>query len=354
MTPKPLLYTNFKINDDEIIINRIDYQKEYEVYETISNKFVILFLDLDLSIINLLSKQIFDILIGNKKIYYIIVNSYSHIKFNRKIQDILNPRGFNAVGGMFELKNKLKKEVIEPLKNPSKYERFKLTVPNGILLFGPPGCGKTFIVKKLAEEIGYAFFDIKHSDLASTYIHGMVEKIRDVFKKATESKPSIIFFDEIDGLIPSKDSLSGNESYKQEEINEFLMQFNDAAKNNILIIGATNRPQLIDKALLRPGRMDKIIYVSPPDKAARLELFKIYLSGVPTKNIDYERLAILTESYSSVDIEYIVKETARKVVDENKEYITQDDFETIIYNSKPSISNEELAKYKNFLNLTRN
>lgn len=350
---KPVLYPNYKIDSDNTILNRVDFQTIYEVYKLLSEKYLILFLDVHESFVRIMDINARTIVVGKKTFNYIIIDKYSKGEFSNKLKKIMKPTGFAAVGGMFDLKKTLLKDVIEPLRNPQKYEKFRLSVPNGILLFGPPGCGKTFIVKKLAEEIGYSFFDIKHSDLASTYIHGMVEKIRDVFKKAEESKPAIIFFDEIDGLIPVKDTLGGNQSYKQEEINEFLIQFNDAGKKNILIIGATNKPHMIDRALLRPGRMDKIIYVSAPDTAARIELFKIYMAGVPAINIDYDRLAYLTEGYASVDIEYVVKESARKAVDENKEVMTQNDFEVVIYESKSSITKEELERYSNFSNLTR-
>jgi len=350
---KPVLYPNYQIDSDNTTLNRVDFQTIYEVYKLLSDKYLILFLDFHESFVKIIDTYARKIVVGEKTFNYIIIDKYSQVKFSNKIKKIMKPTGFAAVGGMIDLKKTLLKDVIEPLRNPKKYEKFRLSVPNGILLFGPPGCGKTFIVKKLAEEIGYSFFDIKHSDLASTYIHGMVEKIRDVFKKAEESKPAIIFFDEIDGLIPVKDTLGGNQSYKQEEINEFLIQFNDAGKKNILIIGATNKPHMIDRALLRPGRMDKIIYVSPPDIDARTELFKIYMAGVPAINIDYDRLAYLTEGYASVDIEYVVKESARKAVDENKEVMTQNDFEVVIYESKSSITKEELESYFNFFNLTR-
>ena len=170
---------------------------------------------------------------------------------------------------MHDLKQLFVKDVIRPLANPEKYEHFKLAMPNGILLYGPPGCGKTFIVRKLAEEMSYSFFEIKHSDIASPYIHGSTGKISKLFDRARLNAPAIVFVDEIEGIMPKRENLSENMQFKQEEINEFLMQLNDAGKNKILVIAASNRPHLIDTALLRSGRMDKRIFVSPPDFDAR-------------------------------------------------------------------------------------
>ncbi len=175
-------------------------------------------------------------------------------------------------------------------------------------MYGPPGCGKTFIVRKLAEELKYNFFEVKHSDIASSYIHGTVSKVGKLFEIAKLKAPSLVFIDEIEGLIPRREALGMGMEYKQEEVNEFLMQLNDAGKNKILVVAATNRPQLIDTALLRAGRMDKRIFVPPPDGEARRDLFRLFLSDRPVGEIDYDKLSDLTANYVSADIELVANE----------------------------------------------
>jgi len=233
--------------------------------------------------------------------------------------------GLGSVAGMKELKQLLIDEVINPLKYPEKFKKFKVSIPNGIILYGPPGCGKTFIVRKLAEELGYNFFEIKHSDLATPFIHGSVGNIGKTFETAKQNAPAIIFFDEISGLVPDRNKLNDGSSHKEEEVNEFLLQLNDAADNHVLVVGATNYIERIDPAVLRPGRFDKKIYVPPPDLEARKELFKLGLFDRPyDKKIDFEYLAIATNGFSCADIiEGIVETAARIAANQDREAIDQ-------------------------------
>jgi len=233
--------------------------------------------------------------------------------------------GLGSVAGMKELKQLLIAEVINPLKNPEKFKRFKVSIPNGIILYGPPGCGKTFIVRKLAEELGYNFFEVKHSDLAAPFIHGAVGNIGKTFEMAKQNAPAIIFFDEISGLVPDRKNLNDGSSHKEEEVNEFLLQLNDAADSQVLVVGATNYIERIDPAVLRPGRFDKKIYVPPPDLEARKELFKLGLFDRPyDTKIDFEYLAIATNGLSCADIiEGIVETAARIAANQDREAIDQ-------------------------------
>src|SRR5262249_9654005 len=156
-------------------------------------------------------------------------------------------------------KQLLMQEVIEPLRNPETFKRYGLTVPNGMLLFGPPGCGKTYIAKQLAEELDYSFIEVIPSEVAGIYIHQSVLKIREIFESAEEKAPSIVFIDEFEAFVPSRAELGATQQHKSEEVNELLVQLSNCAERNIFLIAATNEPGKIDHAIRRTGRLDKLV-----------------------------------------------------------------------------------------------
>lgn len=204
-------------------------------------------------------------------------------------------------------------ELLEKLY--SEYEKFKISIPTGMLLYGPPGTGKTFITKKLAEEIECGFVSKNMGEFGSSYLHQTTKNIKDFFdgvKKISENEPIILFLDEIDSLLSAR--TNNVDSNKAEEVSQFLQEFNalEEAKN-LIVIAATNRPDHLDSAILRSGRLDKKIYIGPPDKTAREELFRMYIEkmGRPHEKLDYHELAILTTNYVSADIEAICDEVAR-------------------------------------------
>ena len=188
--------------------------------------------------------------------------------------------GLSKVAGMRDLKSLLTTDIIEPLKNKQAYKEYGIEPLNGLLFYGPPGCGKTFIAKQLAAELGYTFFEIKPSDLASVYVHGTQEKIGKLFLEASLKAPSVIFIDEVDAVMPSRDSAHMGQHYSSE-VNEFLAQLTECSEKGILTIMATNRPDAIDKAILRTGRVDKAVYIPLPDFVTRKEMLKILLEGRP-------------------------------------------------------------------------
>jgi len=353
---KPALHPGFKLKDDITIAARIEKIFFTEVYSLSNGKFFYLFTTIKPNdVIDRKGKhELVKFNLNGAEELGVITESHSQEMIVKIIDELTVLRGFDCVAGMHDLKRLLREEVIEPLMNPEKFKKFKLSVPNGILLYGPPGCGKTFIVRKLAEEINYNFVEVKHSDVASPYVHGSVEKIAKVFDMAKAKRPSIVFIDELEGLLPKRENLVSSTAHKQEEINEFLMQFNDAGDNGILIVGATNRPHLIDTAIMRSGRMDKRIYVSPPDFEARKEMFKLCLSGRPYEaDIDFEKLSEMTEYFVSSDIELIVTEVARLAVAEDRNSITYKMIVSVISKFKPSISQHEIAYYDQFSDLER-
>ena len=257
-------------------------------------------------------------------------------------------KGFDEIAGMQEIKDTLYHDVIAPLNDRELYEQYKVTIPNGMLLYGPPGCGKTFISQKFSEEVGYNYVEVRPSDLASTYIHGTQQKIGKLFRDARKKAPTIIFIDEIDALIPSREGKI-DQGYASE-VNEFLAQMTECNKDGIFLIIATNRPEKIDPALLRTGRIDKVIYVGLPDYEARKKMFQLFLKDRPAESsIDIEKLVKLTEGYVSSDIKFMVNEAARNAL-MDRTNITQNHLEKVIKATKPSISQEELNRYEVFKN----
>lgn len=257
-------------------------------------------------------------------------------------------KGFDDIAGMSELKETLYNDVILPLTEKELYEQYKVSIPNGMMLYGPPGCGKTFISRKFAEEINFHFIELKPSDLASIYVHGTQEKIGQVFKEAREKAPTVIFIDELDAIMPNREG-GLSQSYAGE-VNEFLAQMTECHKDGIFILAATNRPEKIDPAILRTGRIDKVIYLPPPDYAARLAMFILHLKDRPIDDsIDFEKLSNLTSNYVSSDINFLVNEASRNALKERIK-ISQQLLENVIHNYPPSVSERQIHKYEVFRN----
>jgi len=257
-------------------------------------------------------------------------------------------KGFDLIAGMNDLKDTLYQDIILPLNDKELYEQYKVSIPNGMLLYGPPGCGKTFIAQKFAEEINYNYIELKPSDLASIYVHGTQEKIAKLFNDAKENAPTIIFIDEVDAILPNREG-NLSQSYASE-VNEFLAQMTECHQHGIFIIAATNRPEKIDPAILRTGRMDKVIYLAPPDLTARKEMFKLHLQDRPTdKDIDIDKLSDLTNLYVASDIKFLVNEASRNALKERTR-IKHEHLEAAIKTNPPSISEKQLKKYETFRN----
>lgn len=253
--------------------------------------------------------------------------------------------GFADVAGMEALKEQLQSDVIELLKTPEKAESLGLHVPNGLLFYGPPGCGKTYFAEKFAEELGCNYQYIKCSDIASPYIHGGQEKIATVFDDARKNAPTILFFDEIDAMI--KDRSKHTNVSEAGEVNEFLAQLNNCGQDGIIVIGATNKPTEIDEAALRAGRLEYKYYIPQPDFETRKELFRINLNKRKSDfGLDFDKLANLTENYVSADIRLIVDTAARLVFRRHQDCITMDVLDEAIAQTKPSITIENIKKHE--------
>lgn len=260
-----------------------------------------------------------------------------------KVRTSSKGSGFAAIAGMDDLKKMLREEVIEPLHNPQEYERYGVTIPNGMLLYGPPGCGKTFFAKHFAEEVGFNFMCVTPATLKSRYVNATQENIAKMFKDAEEKAPTVIFIDEINELVPNRES--NVHEMSRSAVNEMLAQMDRTGERRIFIIGATNYPHSIDPAILRAGRLDKKYFIGAPDKEARMALFKLYLEKRPYDfGIDYEKLAMYTENYVSADIQLIVNDAARDALKQHSK-ITMTLLLNAIRNTHPSLNNEELERY---------
>ena len=335
---KPIIPNGYKIDDENIIKYRLASKKNIELYLLENAKYLYLLIEIgNIPESKIQKYNIKSLNIGSKEFKYFISRHNYENSLKELCTELTTLTGFDAVAGMQDLKAQLIQDVIYPLTQKDKFEKFKLSIPNGILLFGPPGCGKTFIVRKLAEELNFSYFEVKHSDVTTPYIHGGVGKIAEVFKEAQRHAPAIVFIDELEGMVPDRSGLDGTQSYKLEEVNEFLTHLNDAGKNGILVVGATNQPDLIDRAILRSGRLDKKIYVMPPDFDARKHLFKMYLAERPLDDIDYDTLAGQTVNYSCSDIEFICNDAARVAAINNLDSINQKTILEIIENTPSSI-----------------
>lgn len=218
--------------------------------------------------------------------------------------------GFAEIAGMDELKQSLSQRVLWPLRHAEKALQYRLQLPNGILFYGPPGCGKTYFATKLAEELKWEMEFVSTASLGSAYQHETQGNIQKIFTKAEKYGHCVLCIDEIDGILSGRKETSGNSSHN-DEVNEFLVQLNECHKRGILVIGTTNRKDIIDPAALRAGRFDLLIEVKAPDLEMRKRLFEMYLANRPlAEDIDIAELAEMSDGYASSDVPFVVNEAA--------------------------------------------
>jgi AAA+ superfamily predicted ATPase len=260
---------------------------------------------------------------------------------------------FENVGGLDEIKEEVRDAIFMPLLKKELAEHYRVNLPKGILLFGPPGCGKTLIMKAMAGELDIEMFHIRCSDLMSKWYGESESKIEELFKVARERKPSIIFLDDIDTIARSKDMYAADDVTPR--LLGMILSELDGLKpgSEMIIVGSTNKPEVLDSALMRPGRFDKIIYIPPPDFEGRKEILRIHLKGKPVKDIDLDVLAGKTKGFSGADIANVVNEVAvmamKKALRTGKtRAITMKDFMEVLGSVKSSITDSILDEYINY------
>jgi transitional endoplasmic reticulum ATPase len=249
---------------------------------------------------------------------------------------------WDEVGGLEEVKQSLKEAVEWPLKNPERFTRLGIQPPKGILLHGPPGCGKTLLARAVATESEANFISIRGPEIFSKWVGESEKAIRETFRKARMAAPSIIFFDEFDALVPTRGG-GGDNRVTERVISQLLTEIDGLMTlQNIVVIAATNRPDMIDPAVLRPGRFDRRVYVPPPDNDARLRILQIKTKEMPLDKINIEDLAKRLQGYSGADIDAICREAAINALrkDNNATKVSAADFEKVMADIVPSITPE--------------
>jgi transitional endoplasmic reticulum ATPase len=263
---------------------------------------------------------------------------------------------WDEVGGLEEVKEKLKEAVEWPLKNPEVFKRLGIQPPKGILLIGPPGCGKTMLARAVATESEANFISIKGPEVFSRWVGESEKAIREIFRKARMASPAVIFFDEVDSLVPRRGLGNSDSGVTERVISQLLTEMDGIMPlEDIIVIAATNRPDIVDSAVLRPGRFDRLIYVPEPDEAARLEIFKIHTKNMPLSNDVDIKAHRMTKGYSGADISSVCREAAMNALrrDINAKEVTFSDFEKAMEEVPPSISPEIENWYRSFMNQVR-
>ncbi len=259
--------------------------------------------------------------------------------------------GWDDIGGLDEIKQELKESVEWPLKNPNAFKRLGIRPPRGILVYGPPGCGKTLLAKAVAKESDANFILVKGPEVLDKYVGESEKGIRKIFERARQVAPAVIFFDEIDALAPRRSGGGDSGTRVTENVVNTLLAEMDGleALTDIIVIGASNRPDILDPALLRPGRFDRLLLTQTPDKKSRLSILKIHTKNMPlAKDVNLTKVAEVTEGYAGSDLESVVREAAMLALRSNinAKEVSKKFFDDAIKKVRPSITKETMQKYR--------
>jgi len=264
---------------------------------------------------------------------------------------------WDDIGGLEDVKQKLIESIEWPIRYAERFEKLGIKPPKGVLLYGPPGCGKTLLAKAVATESEANFITIKGPEIYSKWVGESERAIREVFRKARQAAPCVIFLDEIETLIPRRDMLDDSSGVAHRVTSTLLAEMDGIEElRDVIVIGATNRPDLMDPSALRPGRFDRLIYVPPPDERGRYQILKIYTRKMPlAEDVDLAKLAAMTEGYSGADLESLCREAGLAALrrSPDAELVTWADFQEALKIVKPSINPQMLKEYEKISEVLR-
>ena len=264
---------------------------------------------------------------------------------------------WDDVGGLGDVKQHLKEAVEWPLKKPEIFSRLGIKPPKGILLYGPPGCGKTLLARAVATESEANFISIKGPEVFSKWVGESEKAVREVFRKARMAAPAVVFFDEMDSLTPRRGVGFSDSGVSERVISQLLTEMDGIVTlQDIVVIAATNRPDMVDPAVMRPGRFDRLIYVPEPDENSRLQILKLYTKDMPlTKDVELNQLAVSTKYFSGADVESLCREAAMHALRRNVKAaeVTMKDFQEAMKELGPSVSPDMENWYKSFMKQVR-
>jgi transitional endoplasmic reticulum ATPase len=242
------------------------------------------------------------------------------------------------VGGLDDVKESLTDNLISAMREPTKFTKMGIKPPKGALIYGPPGCGKTMIARALATESGANMILVKGPELLSKWVGESEKGIREIFRKAKASSPCVVIFDELDSLARSK---SGEGGVSETVLSQLLTEIEEGVSSRVVVVGITNRPDVLDNSLLRTGRLDLVLYVPPPDEKGRLEIIKILTAKMPLdKDVNLQEIAVATQNYSGADLAALCRESVIKAMRNNSVKISSKDFANSLKQVRASITKE--------------